>query len=255
VDEARAAVASAQAQLTQAQQLRDRHPIALDLQELAIEAATARLAAARQILARKQELEKQQQLSHRDVAAAEEQIKELTAALTAEQKKLCDLKLQDPAPTVQRLEAEVAVLQARLRQAEQALDEMTLRSPGAGTVLRVLVSPGDVLGTAPKRPAVLFAAAEPHIVRAEVEQEFAGRIAVGQVVQLQEDATARLIGLGTVVRVSDWYLPRRVLVPQPTRFNDTPTLECLIEPAPGTPPLRLGQRVRVIIGASVGPPS
>ena len=249
-DEARAALAAAQAQLAQTRQARERHPIGLDLQRLAIEAATARLAAVRHLLARKQELEKRDLISRREVAASEEQIKELTAALAAEQKKLHDLEAQDPGPAIQRLEAEVDVLQARLRQAVRAVAEMTVRAPRAGVVLRVLVGPGDVLSTAQARPVVLFAANEPRIVRAEVEQEFSSRVAVGQVVQLLEDATSRPLGSGTVIRLSDWYLPRRNILPEPTRFNDTRTLECIIEPHAGTPSLRLGQRVRVVIGPS-----
>jgi hypothetical protein len=48
--------------------------------------------------------------------------------------------------------------------------------------------------------------------------------------------------------VSNWYLPRRGILLEPTLYNDTRTLECLIRLEPGPVSPRVGQQVRVLIG-------
>jgi multidrug resistance efflux pump len=135
--------------------------------------------------------------------------------------------------------------QVVLRKAEQGLKECTVRAPFAGTPLRVLVSVGEVLGPSARQPAVLFCPNEPRIVRAEVEQEFAVRVAVGQKATIVDDATGGGEWTGKVERISDWYSQRRSILLEPLQFNDVRTLECIISIDPGPKPLRIGQRVRV----------
>jgi multidrug resistance efflux pump len=249
VAEARAALAVAQAQLEQARQLPEQHKLRRAMQRAAVRAADNRLTAARHALAHKELLAGSRLLSSQEVAAAAEQVKELEAAKDVEAKKLAELELHDPQPDVRRAEAEVALLQARLQQAEQALAEHTLRAPRDGTVVRILVSPGEVLALPARQAAVIFAANEPRLIRAEVEQEFASRVAPGMAVRVQDDTDARVSCNGKVTLVSDWYMQRRAIFQEPTRFNDTRTIECIITLAPNHPPLRIGQRVRVLIGA------
>src|SRR5205814_854177 len=100
-----------------------------------------------------------------------------------------------------------------------------------------------------KQPAVLFAADEPWIIRAEVDQEFAGAAAVGRAVRIQDDVNASISFQGRVASTSDWYLQRRLVLQEPTRYNDTRTIECIISIDGNHPPLRIGQRVRVFFGA------
>src|SRR5205814_611796 len=101
-------------------------------------------------------------------------------ALTADRAKFDALALRDPAQDVARAEADTTAKRALLKRARHALREHTLRAPSAGTVLRVLTSSGEALGMQPRQPALLFAPDRPRIVRAEVEQEFVSRVAVGQ---------------------------------------------------------------------------
>ena len=56
---------------------------------------------------------------------------------------------------------------------------------------------------------------------------------------------------GRVARISDWCsdtppMPRRM-----ARFTDMPTVECVIALEPGQPPLRIGQRMTVLLGKAV----
>jgi multidrug resistance efflux pump len=136
---------------------------------------------------------------------------------------------------------------ARRDQAAQALAECSLRAPEAGTVLRVGAGKGDVLSGYAQQPAILFCGAGQRVVRAEVEQEFAGRVAVGQPAVVADDTRAGWRWRGRVEWVADWYLPRRQALPDPSLFQDVRTVECLIRLDPGQPPLRIGQRVRVLI--------
>jgi multidrug resistance efflux pump len=248
-DEARAALEAAEIRLAQAEKLPDQHRTRLAQQQAAIEAVRQRLSAARRLLVRKQELLAAQHLSAEEVAAAADQIKEVEALERAEQGKLAELQLNDPALEMRRARAEVAAIQARLEEARLALDECQLKAPKAGTVLRILVNPGDVLSGQPKQPAVLFCPHGPRLIRAEVDQEFAGRVAAGQAARIEDDASLGATWRGQVARLSDWYTQRRSTLLEPLQFNDVRTLECLIAVDPGQKPLRIGQRVRVTIKA------
>src|SRR5262249_16255631 len=123
-----------------------------------------------------------------------------------------------------------------------------IKAPTAGTVLRVLVNPGEMLGTARREPAVQFCPKGQRLVRAEVEQEFAGSVSLGQAAAVQDDSKAGTTWAGKVSRISDWYTQRRSIIQEPLQINDVRTLECLIALDPGQPQLRIGQRVRVSIG-------
>ena len=60
------------------------------------------------------------------------------------------------------------------------MEECAIKAPADGTLLRSLANVGETLGRNPQRPAPWFCPKGPRIIRAEVEQEFATRMAVGQ---------------------------------------------------------------------------
>jgi multidrug resistance efflux pump len=122
-------------------------------------------------------------------------------------------------------------------------------APDNGTVLRLLVNPGEIVGLPGQQPPILFAPKQPWIVRAEVEQEFAASIRVGQEVRVEDDTNVEPLGQGKVSEISNWFLPRRSQSLDPTRLNAGRTLECIIALEPGHRLLRLGQRVRIRIGS------
>lgn len=248
IREAEADLQAAQEQLTQALKLPEQQQIRVGEQKAAIEAMEHRLEGARAVLARKLDLARVQQLNPKEVDAAEALVRELEAGARAERGKLRELELNDPATGIKRAQADVSAKQARLEQARRGDEECLLRAPVDGTALRILTAPGDVLGAQPKQPAILFCPAGPRMIRAEVEQEFAAHVAAGQPARIQDDASTGPTWTGQVSHVSDWYTHRRSMLLEPLQFNDVRTLECLITLAPGQPPLRIGQRVRVIIG-------
>jgi multidrug resistance efflux pump len=222
-------------------------------QESLQQAAQRRLAAARDLLARRQKLALQPNpVAAADVTASEMQVRELEELERLETQRLDEIKGHDPAAEVRRGELELALADARRDQARLALDEYRLKAPRAGTVLRILVGPGDVLAADRGQPAVLFAADGPQIIRATVEQEFALRIHPGDPARVQDESDPALGWRGRVERLAGWYSQRRAVLHDPSQLADVRTLECVIALEPGQPRLRLGQSVRVFIG--VAPP-
>lgn len=248
VQEAEADLAAGQEQLVQAQKLPEQHQAQVAQQGAALESVRKRLAGARHELAEVKKLAGQELINAAKVEIAKAGVEQLAAMERAEEAKLKELGFVDPQASVRRAQADVNAKQARLAQARRSAEECQLLAPDDGTVLRVLVGPGDVLSGQPSQAAVLFCPKGERLVRAEVEQEFAGRVEVGHPALIQDDTKAGHTWTGKVQRVSDWYTHRRSILQEPFQFNDVRTLECLVSLDPGQPPLRIGQRVRVTIG-------
>jgi multidrug resistance efflux pump len=236
---------AAEVQLANARKLPREHQLKIDGQNLAVEAARARLSAARHALERKRDLVKSQDANVVESEVAADLVREAEAGLKADEIKLEALKLFDPQNEISRAEIDVAAKQTRLDQARYALGECSLRAPCDGKVLRIFVAKGEVLGPQPKEPAIQFCPSGARIVRAEIEQEFAGRVRQGQTATIHDDATSGPAWRGKVTRISDWYSHRRSIIQEPLQFNDVRTVECIIQLDPGQSGLRIGQRVRV----------
>jgi multidrug resistance efflux pump len=218
-------------------------------QEAAVTAARSRHSAAVNALARKKKLLKANQLSEEEVKAASDLADEAQASLDAELAKKRELDSFDPQLLLDAADANVTAKEARRDEAQQALDECTLHAPTDGEVLRVLVGVGDVLGSQPRQPAVLFCPKKPLLIRAEVSQEFAGRVHVDEPAWIQDDADTSRTWRGKVVRVSRWYTHRRSIMQEPLELNDVRTLECIVAfDDPDAPEVRIGQRMRITIG-------
>jgi multidrug resistance efflux pump len=257
VAEAEADLATARVHLEQAREVPRQHEARLGRLRASREAVRHRLAAARQSLAARRAYQRVDDIGKyqhdpvvsREIAGLEEQVRELEALLQVEEQNLAELEAHDPATDVHRAEEEVRAREARLGQARENLRECEVRAPSDGRVLRILVGPGDLLGTTPRQTVVLFCPDEPRLVRAEVEQEFAHRVAPGQPAEVRDDSRSGATWRGRVTSISDWYTQRRSVVQEPLELNDVRTIECIITLDPGQPAPRVGQRVRVRIGA------
>ena len=189
--------------------------------EAALKAAQADLEIAVKAHERKKHLHSVKQLSDEELAASNELVNKATAGVDAKQ--------------------------AELDQANLVKDECEVKAPAKGMVLRMLTAPGEVFGPHSRQPAMLFCSSGPRIVRAEVEQEFAGRVSVGQTAVVQDHMGAPGTWKGKVSRVADWYSPRRSGLPEELQFNEVYTLECIIQLDPDQPPLRIRQRMRITL--------
>ena len=253
-------VAAAQAQLDLARILRKQQELREAEQQAAVDVARARVKQAEGVLTRKKEIVALGQANEKDLSPVAAQVEEAQAALRAEERKLDELKLLRAPPgekplEIRRAEADLGSKESRLRQAEIGMAECQVRAPMCGTVLRVLVAKGDVLGLQAARPAIVFLPNEQPIVRAEIEQEVAAKIYEGQPVVIEDDAIEAATWTGKIQTMSRWFAQRRSVLLEPGRLNDTRTLEAIIrinpdQPADSSrPPLRIGQRVRVVIYA------
>ena len=247
-----ASLAAAREQLVQAQKLPRRQQIKLAQQRAAIEAVQHRLEGARTVLARKRRQAEKEVASLTEADVAETLVHELEALYQVEIGKLSELELNDPEAGVRQAQADVDAKEAQLNEARTGLEEYALKAPADGTVLRVLVGAGDVVGAQSKQPAVIFCAGGRRIVRAEAEQEFARSLAIGQPATIRDDSNGEGSWSGHVIRISDWYTQRRSVMPEPLQYNDARTLECIIELDAGQPALRIGQRVRVTLRPAAG---
>jgi multidrug resistance efflux pump len=239
---------AAQLQLEEARKRPRQHEVQVAQQQQIIKAMEHKLGAARQQLTRLQSLHASKLASSEETEGMAEQVQELEAGVAAQREKLRELELEDPAIQVSRAEAALAEKQTRVEQAQFAVDECSLRAPADGKVLRMLVNPGEVLAALPRQPAAQFCPQSPRIIRAEVEQEFAGRVVQGQIASVQDDRIPGATWRGKVTSISDWYTHRRSILQEPLQFNDVRTLECIIQLDPGQPEPKIGQRVRVSLG-------
>lgn len=189
------------------------------------------------------------------IAAAQEAVKKVEVLVKLQEAKLEELKLENPQDAIRQAKLNLQAKKVQLDLAQLAVDECRVKAPTKGMVLRAFVHVGEVLTTNRERPALQFCPVGARIIRAEVQQEWASRVKVGQKVIIEDDTTSAWRWTGTVRNVSDWFTQRRSVVLEPFQYNDVRTLECVIEnivPQVGDneasrPPLRIGQRVRVKI--------
>lgn len=266
VAQAQQDVEGAKAQLELAAKASKQQELREAEQQAALDVARARLKRAESVLTRKREFVALGQANEKDLPPLIAQVEEAQAAQRAEERKLDELRLLQPEPgqkplELRRAQADLATKESRLRQAEISLAECQVHAPARGIVLRVLVSKGDVLSAQTTQPAILLAPDEELIVRAEVEQEIAAKVRAGQPVVIEDDANEAYSWTGTVETLSPWFTQRRSILLEPGQLNDVRTLEAIVRLAPvqsadsTRPPLRIGQRVRVVIfGASTKSP-
>ena len=245
--EAALAVQAAQLQLSRARDGVKQYQAKRAQVEAALEAANCKVQAAQFVLARKEELVKKELVSQVEVDVARAQLGEAMALVKAEQNRLLEVKAVDPEREVNLAQLQLNRSQAQLDRARRDCEEYQLRAPVGGLVLRVQAQEGDLVGPTSPRPAVWLAPEGTRVVRAEVSQEFAGRVQEGLDVQVEDEASGGLLARGKIVELSDWFLPRRQFSVLPTSINTGLTLECVIELQEGQAQLRLGQRVRVRI--------
>jgi multidrug resistance efflux pump len=257
VAQAKAALAEAKSKEKQARAAVVKHKADLQALEKEIEAYREQLAVAKDQLKFEQDQLKTFKDSSKaakpQVDKAEGQVRQLEKTIEAKEKSLEGARAIDPSANVEEAEAAVQRYQALLDEAEFGLRECTVTAKAKGTILQLNVTPGELIGSTPLGPTqnprhpVVFCPAGPRIIRAEVNQEWANRAAVGQPALIQDDSSATASWRGHVTYLSDWYTHRRSTVLEPLQFNDVRTMEAIIEVEPNQPPLRIGQRMLVTL--------
>lgn len=247
VKEAQVALDAAKDQLENAQAKVEQFQRQVDAQKAAIDIAKINANLARVPLDKLLEDQKSEDLRHSEaeIKAAKLTVEKAEAAVRAEEKKLAALEALKPDLAVKLARDDVESKKLLVRKAQLALDKCTVRAPFNGTVLRINIGVGETLGSNPRQAAMQFCPDRPRLVRAEVEQEFAGRIRIDQDAVIYDHITGEELGHGKVASLSNWFTQRRSILLDPLQFNDVRTLETIIHLDPSTQTLRIGQRVRV----------
>jgi multidrug resistance efflux pump len=252
--QAQAAVAAARIELEAARGDQARFPVQVKAKEHLLAAAAARVEAARKHLQQRLEQHSISPLGRAEQEALRAQVVELEELEKAERKQLDEIldREANGLGTVLRVraaEAKLAAANADEQLAARAVADCIVTAPEAGTILRLQVLKGALIGPGAPIPPVVFAPAGPLVVRAEVDQESLGQVRAGQAAKVQDENRADSPVLnGRVARVAQWVAPRRALVLEPGELNDVRTVECVIEFEPPSPdPLWIGQRMRVRI--------
>jgi HlyD family secretion protein len=247
LQQATAALEDARLLLKEAEKKPKKHEIDQQTQKKVIAIATSKMKVAEYELEKTKKLLGEKVVSKEDLGIVQETYNGLADLVEIEKNKLKQLELVDPKVDVNRIQRDVDAKEAQKGKAELALEECDIRAPSDGTVLRVFVQEGEILGPDPKFPAIQFCPNSKRIVRAEVLQEWAGHVAEGQKAIIEDDTHSGVQWTGKVKYVSDWITQKRGMILEPFMVNDVRTLECVIDVNPGGPPMRIGQRVRVTI--------
>jgi multidrug resistance efflux pump len=256
VAQADTGVRLSEAQVAEAKQGVEQNRAAIDAQKAAVDAAKHKIAAAELRLNRQKRLATTGYSNDEEINASSEDLNSAKSAVVGEEAKLRAIQANNPDVKIREAEDNLALARERAEQARLALKRCTLEAPADGTVSRITVAKGSVLGTQTRQAPVLFAPTGPIVIRAEVEQEFAHRVQVGMTAAVQDEANGQVTWHGRVKRLGTAYLPKRSAGgPESFGFGgaEPRVLECLVELDPGQAAPLLGQRVRVNIGTHDGP--
>ena len=250
VREAEKDLKGAQAELAIAQAQVNKANAEIAAQKIAVSAAGKNVEKAQILLGKQRDYEKVGEVGvdKETLRIAEITVEQAKSAVQGEQGKLAiaESGKRIAEEYVAAAGIKIEAKQAQLEEARNAVKECVVRAPVDGTPLRILVNVGETLGSNPHQPAVQFAADRPLLVRAEVEQEFAGSVREGQNVVIFDHVTGKECGSGKVVSIARWYAPNRNNNPDMLQMNnDVRTLECIVHLESKSSEVRLGQRVRV----------
>jgi multidrug resistance efflux pump len=249
VDEAREAVAFAEIDVEAAQVEQKVHPRRKLLQEGAVATAENRAAAARSLYIERKAGREFGSVSAAELIAAESETKQLEHLVEAEKARLEELTATDAALRTRMTEAKKAMAQTSLKQAEKAVRDCLLLAPSDGVILRIQTSVGEAVAPGGPQPAIIFRPDGPLIVRAELEQEFLGRVKPGMKAIIRDDVRSDSpTWTGSVQRIGGWVARKRSILLDPGEVNDVRTVECLIALDGKPEGLLIGQRMRVRIG-------
>ncbi len=257
--QAAAAVDAAELELIYAKRAVDRFPTQKEARAAVVNAAAARAEAARKALQQRRSQQAVTPVGPAELAAAEAEVRAVEQLEVGERAQFEDF---EKLPAELDLRVRLAAVRKKVAESDHAYAakakrECVVRAPGPGTVLRLQATVGGIVSPGTLAPPVVFAPAGPYVVRAEVDQESLGRVAVGMAVEVRdENRPAGPVWTGAVKSVAGWVAQRRALVLEPGEISDVRTVECVVELTPGGDPLWIGQRMRVrILRPGGGPES
>ena len=248
-EEAKAALAVVDVEIESAALDVKQHPTRIASQKVAIASAADRTATARKLLTERKTAKEFGTGTAAEIIAAEAEVRQYERLETIEADRLAELTAAKPELRVKAAEAKKFQAEIALKQAEKAVRDCVLTAPSAGVVLRVNVSAGETAMPGRLQPALLFRPDGPLVVRAELEQEFIGRVKKGMRATITDESRSDSPEwAGRVRDVGAFVARRRSILLEPGEVNDVRTVECVIALEGSAEGLLVGQRMRVRIG-------
>jgi multidrug resistance efflux pump len=245
-EEAKAAFEAAEVEVAGAKLERTLYPFRRAAQEASVAAAGERVTAAEKLLEEKKKSMMFTSVTPGELLASEAELNQLKFLKTAELSRLDEVKSSKEALELKVKSAETKQTMAEIarKQAEKAVRDCVMLAPTSGVVLRVQTSRGESVLPNGMQPPI-----SPLVVRAELEQEFLGRVKPGMKATVRDDSRAdSATWTGTVLRVGNWVARKRTVLLDPGEVNDVRTVECVITLDGSPDGLLVGQRMRVRIG-------
>ena len=154
----------------------------------------------------------------------------------------------DAKQALAELNAEIAVSDAtvetakqKVHQAEYEIEARTLRAPVSGRIVSRATHIGDVVSPSSGELVELLPDA-PRIVRAELNEGFVNKVAVGMNAEISSETDPGKPQTARVVRIGEVFGPSK-LNESAQEATDTRDVECILELPDNT--LKVGQRVQV----------
>lgn len=148
-------------------------------------------------------------------------------------------------------DAQLVSAQADVQQTQRLIDRLTVRAPRDGTILQVNIRAGEFAATSPKSPAMILGDLDKLQVRADVDEQNAGRIRAGQEARAFIKGDTKTSLPLKFVRIEPFVIPKISLTGASTERVDTRVLQVIysLQLPEGGAPLYVGQQVDVFIDA------
>ena len=212
----------------------------------AVREAEALLLRAQQELARQEGLAAKKLGSRQDLDLASTEMEAARARLTRAREHLRVVDAPAREDERAKAEAEVALPEARLAEAQAVYDKSFVRSPIDGEVLQRIRRDGEQVTELGDTPILAVGDMSRLRVRAEVDEADIALVHLGQAAYVQADAYGDRRFVGKVARIGNHMGRKQVFSGDPSERQDNRVLEVLIDLEPDTR-LPVGLRVDTFI--------
>ena len=139
-------------------------------------------------------------------------------------------------------DAALAAARQKLKQTHHEVEVLTLRAPADARVVARAAHVADVVSTQGNAALFTLLPDAPRIVRAELNEAFVAKVAVGTSADITAEDGSDKIYKGTITRIGDVFGPSK-LTEEAQEASDARDVECILRL--DSDALRVGQRVQV----------
>lgn len=245
IDRLRAVAASQQATLERLRQ----EPRNVEIPPLAaaVEQAQANYRQAQTELARFESLAPSETVSQLELSQRRNAAETARAQLDRARAELTRLKAGTWTFDIRKAQADLAAIQAQIRQQQVLLRQSTIYAPQTGEVLKVNIRPGEYISLSQTEPPVVLGDTHNLQIRVDIDEVNASRVQPGMnaVAFIKGDSTKKIPV--QFVRVVPYMVPKRNLSGSSTERVDVRVLQLIYSFIPPEFPVYVGQQVDVYL--------